>query len=187
MRIRSVSHTTIRNILREAGLQPDPKRDESTWDDFLKQHAASLWQCDFSTQKVLTLKGFREVFMIAYIHVQTRRVVLSPANEHPDERCVVAQAEAFVSQARGQDLPVAYVVHDRDTKFTRSFDQTLKRKRIRTVKIAHCAPGMQAYVERFIQTLKNELLRRFVQHAALEVSHERVPGRTIMPTARIKA
>jgi putative transposase len=171
LRITSVSRSTIRNILKEAGLQPGPKRDEGTWDEFLKQHAASLWQCDFFSQKVLTIKGFREVFMIAFIHVQSRRVVLSPATEHPDETWVVAQAERFATEARAQDLSVAYVVHDRDTKFTRSFDQTLKRKRVRTVKIAHCAPDMQAYVERFIQTLKNEVLRRFVVFGTQHLEH----------------
>ncbi len=162
LRITSVHRSTIRNILKETGHEPGPRRGEGTWDEFLKQHAASLWQCDFFSQKVLTLKGIRQVFAIAFIHVESRRVIISPATEHPDEAWVVAQAEAFVEQARASDLRVAYVVHDRDTKFTKSFDAALKRKRTRTVKIAHCAPDMQAYVERFIQTLRNELLDHFV-------------------------
>lgn len=45
--IRSVSKTTVANILREAGLDPGPKRGEGTWSDFVKRHAATLWACDF--------------------------------------------------------------------------------------------------------------------------------------------
>jgi putative transposase len=42
--IQSVSRNTMRNILKENGLEPGPKRGAGTWDEFLKIHAASLWQ-----------------------------------------------------------------------------------------------------------------------------------------------
>src|SRR5262245_46255283 len=37
--IRSVSKTTVANILREAGIDPGPKRGPGTWSDFVKRHA----------------------------------------------------------------------------------------------------------------------------------------------------
>jgi putative transposase len=52
--IRAITRNTVKNILKAAGLDPGPKRGEGTWDEFLKQHAASLWQCDFFSQRVLT-------------------------------------------------------------------------------------------------------------------------------------
>lgn len=162
LRIRQVSATTIRNILKEAGLQPGPKRGEGTWDEFLKQHAASLWQCDFFSKRVLTMTGFRHVFMLAFLHVQSRRVILSPATFHPDEAWVVAQTESFVAQARGAGLPVRRVIHDRDTKYTQRVEATFRRQRVEVVKIAYPAPNMQAFVERFIRSVKYELLHHFV-------------------------
>jgi putative transposase len=171
LKIKSITRTTVRNILKEAGLDPAPDRGEATWDEFLKQHASSLWQIDFFSQRILTLRGIRQAFVIAYLHVKTRRVILSPATLHPDEQWVTAQAEAFVSQARSDGLPVAYVIHDRDSKFTKSFDQALKRKRSKTVKIAHCAPNMQAYVERVIQTLRHELLDHFLIFGTQHLDH----------------
>ena len=57
--IKPPSRNTVKNILKENGLEPGPKRGEGTWDEFLKMHAVSLWQCDFYAKKVLTLKGFR--------------------------------------------------------------------------------------------------------------------------------
>jgi putative transposase len=152
----------VKRILKDAGFDPSPQRGEGTWDEFLKQHAASLWQCDFYSKRVLTLKGIRDVFVIAFLNVKTRQVILSPATLHPNEEWVVAQAELFVDQARKQGLPVVRVQHDRDTKFTRSFDRTLKASRVKVVKNAYRSPNTNAFVERFIQSISTECLDRFV-------------------------
>ena len=160
--VRSISKNTVKRILKDAGFDPGPKRGEGTWDEFLKQHAASLWQCDFSSKRVLTLTGIREAYVIAFLNVQTRQVILSPATLHPKEEWVVAQAESFVRQAREHGLPVARVQRDRDTKFTRSFDAAMKRSHVRVVPNAYRSPNTNAYVERFIQSISQECLDRFV-------------------------
>lgn len=63
------------------------------------------------------------------------------------------------------------MIHDRDSKFTKTFDQELKRKRAKTVKIAHCAPNLQAYVGRLIQTLRHELLNHFLIFGTQHLDH----------------
>lgn len=104
--IKPPSRNTVKSIIKAAGLDPGPRRGEGTWDEFLKQHAASLWQCDFFSKRILTLKGIRDVFVLAFLHIDTRRVVLSPATFHPDEAWVLQQAQAFVKNAREQGLRV---------------------------------------------------------------------------------
>jgi putative transposase len=64
--IRSISKNTMMRILKDAGLDPGPKRGEGTWDESLKQHAASLWQCDFFSERILTTKCIREAFALAF-------------------------------------------------------------------------------------------------------------------------
>lgn len=160
--IRSAKKSTVRNILKDAGLDPCPKRDGATWDEFLARHAASLWQCDFFTQKVLTVKGLREVFVLAFLNVRTRRVVLSPATFHPNEAWVVRQAASFVQQARADGLRIRYVQRDRDGKFADRFDATLKRLRVEVVPSPAKAPNTQAFVERFIGSIRSECLNHFV-------------------------
>lgn len=93
------------------------RRSEGTWDEFLKQHAASLWQCDFIPNRTLMLKGIREVFVLAFLKVKTRQVILSPATLHPYEAWVLTQTESFIGQAKKLKIPVGQVQHDRDTKF----------------------------------------------------------------------
>jgi putative transposase len=90
--LRSISKNTVNRILKDAGYDPGPKRDKGTWDELLKQHAASRWQCDFFSKRIVTTKGIREVFFLAFLTVETRRVVLSPATFHPDEAWVVEQS-----------------------------------------------------------------------------------------------
>jgi putative transposase len=156
------SRNTVKNILRTAGLDPGPKRGESTWDDFLKRHAASLWQCDFFSRRVITKKGIRQVFVLAFLNVKTRRVILSPATYKPDAIWIAAQAESFVKQARDQGLPVARLIHDRDKKLSSLFDNTLRRHRVKVVKTPFRSPNMNAFVERFVQSITQECLNHFI-------------------------
>lgn len=92
----------------------------------------------------------------------TRRVVLSPATFQPDEAWVTAQAATFVEQAREQKLRIRFVQHDRDSKFPAAFDRVLERQRIEVVRSPRCAPNCQAFVERFIGSLRSECLNHFL-------------------------
>jgi hypothetical protein len=64
----------VKNILKANGLEPGPKRGAGTWDEFLKIYAATLWQCDFYAKQTLTQKGFRDLYLLIFLHVETRRV-----------------------------------------------------------------------------------------------------------------
>jgi len=162
LRIRSVTKGTVRNILKEHGLDPCPKRSGTTWDEFVSRHAASLWQADFLTQKILTVKGIRDAFILVFLHVETRRVIVSPATMHPDVGWVTVQAEKFVNEARESGLRVRHVQHDRDSKFSASFDRSLAKMRAKVIRTPRCAPDCQAFVERFIRSLRYECLNHFV-------------------------
>ena len=100
--------------------------------------------------------------MIAYIHVKTRRVIVSPATLHPDEAWVVAQGEAFVKEARSSGLTVGQLMHDRDTKFTKEFDRTIKRLPAKVKHTVSWSPNTNAFVERFIQSLQQECIDKFL-------------------------
>jgi len=90
--IHSIKKSTVRNILKADGRNPCPKRSGASWDEFLTRHAASLWQCDFFTQNVLTVKGLREGFVLAFLNVKTGRVVLSPTTSHSNPTWIARQA-----------------------------------------------------------------------------------------------
>ena len=69
--------------LKENGYDPGPKRGLGTWGEFLMIHAATLWQCDCFSRKVFTTKGFRDLFVLVCLHVESRRVFVTPATYIP--------------------------------------------------------------------------------------------------------
>ena len=169
---------TVKNILKQNGFDPGPQRGVGTWDEFLKLHAATLWQSDFFSKKILTIKGFRDAFVLVFLHVETRRVFVTPATQHPNQAWIEQQAQAFVEHIKQTGLGADIVMHDRDTKFTTSFDAALKRAKLRIVKTAFRSPNILAFAERFIQTLGQECLDYFipVRRAASESSRVRNGG-----------
>ena len=96
----SVSRNTVKNILKAHGFDPGPQRGVGTWDEFLKLHAATLWQSDFFSKKILTIKGFRDAFVLVFLHVETRRVFVTPATQHPNQAWMEQQAQAFVEHVK---------------------------------------------------------------------------------------
>lgn len=166
-----VSRSTVVNILREAGLPTAPERGERTWEEFIAVHAKTLWACDFVQQRVLTLRGFRDAFLLVFVNVATRRAVATTSTEHPDAAWVAEQVARFkaASGTRGSrgtwgtwGTACRVLTRDRDQKFGKAFDGALRARGITPVRLPHCAPNLNAHVERFIQTLQVECLDRFI-------------------------
>jgi putative transposase len=160
--LKPPSRNTVKNILRAQGLEPDPDRGAGSWDDFLKRHAHSLWQCDFVSRRVVSWLGIREAYVLIFLHVATRRVIVTPPTYRPNEAWVAQATSEFVRAARGQNLRVTYLFHNRDGKFARPFGSLWGKHRIRRRKAPFRAPNTQAYVERFIQTLQVECWDHFL-------------------------
>jgi putative transposase len=136
--IMSVSRTTIRNILKEHGIEPSPDRSESTWEQFLKRHSSTLWSCYFLTKPVLTWCGIKHQTVLVFMHIVSRKVVVTGATEHPNNEwmCKVAECFPAVVKQLGLESP-EILVRDNDAKFTHDFDNALKRESI-SQNPSHC-------------------------------------------------
>lgn len=162
LRIRCISQSTIKNILKEEGIEPSPRRRGGTWDEFLKAHVDSLWQVDFFSKMIWTPTGLRQAFVLAFIHVGTRRVICSPSSFKPDPKWMTSQAHAFIEQAREAGLGVEYLVRDRDGMYVAEFDQVFKDAQCRVIRTAPQAPNQNAYIERWVKSIKFECLNFFL-------------------------
>ncbi len=60
----SVSATSVRKVLLEAGLQPAPQRTHSSWRTFLRPQAANILECGFLTVDTLFFKRFYVLFFV---------------------------------------------------------------------------------------------------------------------------
>ncbi len=62
-------------------------------------------------------------------------------------------------------------MHDRDTKFTESFDAVFESANVDIKQAAFRSPNTNAFVERFIQTLQQECLDYFVVFGQEHMDH----------------
>jgi putative transposase len=157
-----LSRQTVKNILVEQGIDPGPKRGKGTWDEFLKIHWHTLWQCDFFSKRVWTWRGPIDLYLLVFLEVGSRKAWISSATAHPDSAWVAQQARNFTMDLPDGDRKKALVFHDRDTKFTQQFQDVLKAEGLRPKKLTPVSPNLNAYVERFIQTIQQECLDHFV-------------------------
>ena len=78
-----VARQTVKNVLFEAGLGPEPSDHRDTWSDFLRRHAATLWQCDFAVKRMWTIRGMVDLYFLVFIHIESRRIWVSACTAHP--------------------------------------------------------------------------------------------------------
>jgi putative transposase len=163
--IRQLGHTvarqTVKNVLLEAGLGPEPSDHRDTWSEFLTRHAATLWQCDFASKCMWTIKGMVDLYFLVFIHIESRRIWVSACTARPTGEWTAQQARNFDIFLEEEHLPCSIVQRDRDTKYVQAFDDVFTGNG-RTVKLTPVrSPNLQAFVERVIQTLKHEVLNGF--------------------------
>jgi putative transposase len=157
--VSRISRTTVRNILRADGFDPGPTRSPGSWAQFLRRHAATIWACDFFSARVWTWRGRRDIFVLFYIHLKTRRVIVSGLTANPTPAWM-AQHTAATSVAIGPTTQ--FLLRDRDTKFTTEFDRRFQRRGVRVVKLSPRSPNLNAIAERWVQTVRRECLDHFV-------------------------
>jgi putative transposase len=161
LKIRT-SRSNVVNILRRQGHDPKLDSTKGRWADFLRSHAATLWQCDFFFKFVATPRGvLRECYALAFVHVASRQVYVSPCTLAPTETWLVAQAEAFVNHASALGTPARIVLRDNDGRFRPPFDGALAARGVEARRLAIRSPNTNAYVERFVQSIKQECLDHF--------------------------
>ena len=169
--IKKISRQTVRNILKEEGIKPGPDRTSDNWENFVKRHGETLWAVDFFSVKAVTARGIRNLYLMAFLCMKTREVIVSTSTTKPNSSWVTKQTEAFIEQTGTQKEKPSIVMHDRDTKFTKEFVATLKAKDIRTNALPVASPNLNGRVERFIQTIKYECLFKFILFGQRHLDH----------------
>jgi len=117
-----VAASTVWEILRDAGIEPAPKRTSSTWAGFLRSQAEAILACDFL--ETVTLGGQRQ-YVLAVIEHATRRVHVLGAMAHPTAAWVAHVARNLVMDLQDAGASVRYLIRDRDAKYPALFDEIL--------------------------------------------------------------
>jgi putative transposase len=153
----TVAPSTVWQILKNAGIDPAPRRDGPGWAEFLRSQAYGILALDFFTAGLL---NGSTVYILAVIEHGTRRIRVLGATEHPVQSWVVQQARNLLMDLEDAGTRAKFMLHDRDASFTAAFDAVFQAVGVRVIRSAVQAPRMNSIMERWIGSCRRELLDR---------------------------
>jgi len=98
------------------------------------------------------------VYVLFFIELGTRRVHVAGCTQHPTSAWVTQQARQLTWELQERTKPLQFLIHDRDTKFSSSFDAVFQSERIEIIRTPFRAPNANAYAERWVRSVRQECL-----------------------------
>jgi len=158
-----VSWQTVRRIMLDAGLLPDPDKPyKTTWKTFIQSHWESIAACDFFSTEVWGLKGLTRYMVFFVIELATRKVEIVGIHADPCETQMVQWARNLTDAEDGFLKGKRILIHDRDPLFTKKFHDTLQAAGVRGLKLPKMSPNLSPYAERFVLAIKSECLDKMI-------------------------
>jgi putative transposase len=151
----TVSKTSVATVLARHGLPPAPRREGPTWSEFLSAQAKGIVATDFFHVDTVFLRRYYVLFVI---ELERRVVHLLGATTNPNNLWVTQVARNFASDLEDEGRRFRFLIRDRDTKFTSSFDNVFASIGVETICTPVCSPKANAYAERFVRTVRQECL-----------------------------
>ncbi len=150
-----LSATAIRALLRRHGIPPAPRRPGLSWRAFLRAHAAGVLACNFFTVSTIRLET---LFVLFFIELQTRGVLLVGCTEHPSAAWISQQARNLAGQLDEAEKRPTLLIRDRDAQFAASFDAVFRAAGVRVMRTPVRAPRANGVAERWVGTVCRECL-----------------------------
>jgi len=192
-----ISDQTVGNILKAHGIEPAPQRKhKSTWKTFIQSHWDVLGSIDFTTIEVWTKGGLVTFYLLFVLELATRRVHFAGCTPNPDGPWMQQIGRNLTDAEDGFLKGKGYVLMDRDGKFSPAFQQILKSEGVEPVLLPPKSPNLNAHLERFHRSLKEECLERmiffgeamlrkavlqFLEHYHAERNHQGLDNRIPVP------
>ena len=167
-RLRTLGHQlsdrTVSNILKRNGVPPALEREKSNdWSRFLKDHWPNLYAIDFATFEIPERYGkrTRRCHALYAMHLRTRQVKLLGVRTHADGKWAT-QLIRNECHENGFFRNATDLIMDRDPLYCHSFKEVLRTSNIRPKVLPPKSPNLNAFIERFIGTVRKEACRNLI-------------------------
>ena len=154
-----IGANTVWSILHRAGVEPAPKRSALTWRQFLRAQPRACWRW---TSSPWTPCFLQRLYVLFVLEVASRRVHVLGMTAHPAAGWVAQQARNLLMALEDRVGQFRFLVRDRDAKFTAAFDAVFAAEAIEVLTTPVRAPRANAYAERWVGTVRRELLDRML-------------------------
>jgi putative transposase len=151
----TVSNTSVPTVLRRHGLPPAPRRAGPTWSEFLSAQAKGIVATDFFHVDTVLLRRYYVLFVI---ELERRVAHVLGATTNPNGPWVTQVARNFAADLDDTGQRFRFLIRDRDTKFTVSFDAVFASIGVETLRIPVRSPRANAVAERWVRTVREECL-----------------------------
>jgi putative transposase len=145
--------------LAREGLPPAPRRAQTSWRSFLRQHAATTLACDFFTVETVWMQ---RLYVLFFISPATRRIEFVACMTNPNMAWMTQQARNGLIEFDDRQQRMLLLIHDRDKKFSCAFDAMFRSDGISIIRTPIQAPNANAYAERWVGSVRRECLDRIL-------------------------
>ncbi len=149
--------STVWQILKTHGFEPSPGRTSVTWTAFLRSQAAVA--CDFVTIDTARLRRY---YLLFFIDIISREVFLAGVTAHPTGAWTTQAARNLFLHHGNQLTGAGALVRDRASQFIDAFDEIFRTEGLKILKTPVRAPLANSFAERWIGSLRRELLDRTI-------------------------
>ena len=166
---------------------------------FLGAHWSTIAAIDFTTVEVWGRHGLVTMYVLFAIELRRRRVDFAGMTPGPDDAWIRQIGRNFTDPVDGFLREKRFCLIDRDAKFTAAFRRILAGAGIEPVRLPPRSPNLNAWIERFMWSIKSECLSRMIffgedslrravrEYVALyhaERNHQGLGNATIAPLPR---
>jgi putative transposase len=121
------------------------------WRTFVRNHAQAMIACGFC---VVIIATFRLLYVFVVMKHASRRILRTEVTTHPTAVWTMQQ----LREAIPADHTYRFLIHDRDSIFSRDLDQRVRHLGFRVLKTPPQSPQANALCERLLGTLRRECL-----------------------------
>ena len=194
-----ISDSTVANVLKAHGIEPAPDRQRTpAWSTFLKAHWDSIFATDFTTVEVWTRNGLVTFYVLAVMHLKTRRVHIAGITPSPNATWMKQVCRNLTDCEDGFLKDATHLIMDRDTSFIAMREFIDQNTDTEVVLLPPKSPNLNAFLERWFRSLKSECLdrmiffgrkslensvREYVEHYHAERNHQGLGNELIEPSA----
>jgi hypothetical protein len=116
-----VPASAVWEILKNAGIDPAPRRSGPTWSLFLRSQAETIVACDFFTADLL---DGTQAYVLAVIEHASRRIRILGVTLHPTGSWTAQQARNLLMDLGEQSHRVKFMIRDRGSDFTAAYAES---------------------------------------------------------------